>query len=165
MPATLGTTVKDLLVTPLGDARTRVAAVLGNRVWKVYLDLWTWSGTRRGVGSIARTSHTAITMDGSITGGYPEVEDHERREYQPGGVDAGGRVVLRKVSRKYTEAELWPTPAANAIYHYTLEDARGASGQYQPTRWFILGDGKPLTQDLEADNAWVVVLRETTAPA
>jgi len=175
MPGTavLGTSIVDRLVVPADLVRTKAHNAAGDRIWRVYLEAWTWAGGEEGSGVATRTSRVEITNDATVpptAGGAPAVRDRRARRLEPQGMDEVGSVVLREVSRTYRESELAPTPASDAVrYFYVLEDSRGTpdtAGTNQARRYFVLGDPPPY-QDIDgedSDNAWVITLRRAQGP-
>lgn len=174
MPGTaaLGTSIVDRLVVPIDRARSQAHAAAGDRIWRLYLERWTWAGSEEGLGGApTRASRVELTNDAAGTygaGGAPAIEDRRRRRLEAQGVDEVGDIVVRELSRTYKEAEIAPVPSAdNERYFYALEDARGVNGQNQAARYFVLGTPPPWQDvaDEDSDNAWVLTLQRVQGPS
>lgn len=149
MPSTLDSSVKDILVPILDDVRTVVASVVGNRAWRVYRVVRTWSGGEPGSGTATdvATEITPIPVTTEM--------DKLRRRQEPQGLEEAGMVELSLITLNYLESELRPTPAANAELLYKLTDAHG---QGQADRWFTIAAGP--TPDRKGSPGWLMTLRK-----
>ena len=134
MPGTavLGSGVIDSLVVGLDQVRSALETAIGNRPWRVYRVIRTWTGPRKGAGTKA-DAEVEITP-------RPVVDVKAiRRDLKTAGGQDEGHASLREVSLTYTDRDasggvvgfLRPTLTAMQEVYYRCDDAsgRGPVGQ------------------------------------
>lgn len=148
--ATLGSNLVDKLAPTVGKLRIALYPAFGVRQYRVYLVRRSWSGTRRGEGSVTVISTEELTPRPLVTivgGGSAMV---------PGGLDEADRVTLSEVDLRYAEQDLTGRPILeNEEWLYRIDDGHG---QMIRSRWYEL-NGAPI-MDRERDIGWVIPLHE-----
>lgn len=153
MPAsTLDNTIlADRLVTKVDSIRDRVHGRLGTRPYRVEIVRRTWTGARRGEGTVSDVRTELVPAPAVLK----RVEDRLR----PAGLEEEGDLVLRHVSLTWSESELYaPTLADNAEHLYRIT---GAHGQGLTPRYFVANKPPvPRRGDTPGDDLdWEVSLR------
>ncbi len=149
--AVLGSSFMDQLVECLDECRAAVHEDIGDRQYRVFTVLRTWTGDERGDGDFNEVETELLPR--------PKVESlkgHDR--LLAAGLDEADVVRLRYVSLTYTEAEISGPPlAANQQWTIRLKDAYG---QQSRTRDFV-----PATSpwpDRVKDIGWTVNLERAS---
>jgi hypothetical protein len=162
MPATLGTKVIDKVVPKLDVVRSRIAAKVGHRPWRVYRERHVWSGAEVGVGArLVSLSQEVGTAP--FSGGPPELVDERKRQLHPGGLRSGMKITLREVSLGYAEAELTGAPiAANEAWFFRIVEAEG---QEAAPFYAQISDGCAAPRkDRDKTIGWILELLVVEAP-
>lgn len=141
--------VDSLVSDVIDDIREELLPELGNRAFRVYTVVRTWSGGYIGEGEAADVE-TEITP-------RPFVHPFAglTKEMEPCGLDDAGAAKVTEVSLSYTFAELLAGAAPAGAQH--LIKITEAHGQAQPVRYFV--HAKPPYPDREDPaKGWHLVL-------
>lgn len=127
--------------------------------WSVWRCTRSWSGTRRGEGSLGSETATQILPTPRI--GWADGSGRIRFDLHPGGLEEAGQIVLTEISLTYTEAELsGQTATATQEVYYKLVDAQGNG---MATRYFVVH--RPPVPDRDKGIGWILTLNARTDPA
>ncbi len=164
MPSELGTRLRDKLIPLVDKINGKVETKLGLRQFRVYLELWEWSGSEPGDGAFSLVSSLELGSDiagDNLYGGPPEIKDGRIGASDADGTRERGTVVLSGISlEQFKESELLPpTPAANQEWFWRVSEARGQghADRYYKRR-------KPPISDWDGAGGWVVELERSAAP-
>lgn len=127
--------------------------------WRVYRCTRSWSGSRRGDGTLGSETATEITPTPRV--GWADGAGRLRFDLHPTGLDEAGQIVLTEISLTYTEAELsgQTATAAQEVY-YKLTDAQGNA---MSARYFVVH--RPPVPDRDTGIGWILTLNARTDPA
>lgn len=146
-------------LAPVADDLRGLFAEFGLDQWQVYRCTRSWSGTRRGEGTLGAETATEITPTPRV--GWADGAGRLRFDALPTGMNEDGEILLTEVSLTYTLAELsgQTTTAAQEVY-YKLVDRQGNG---LATRYFNVK--RPPIPDRENGIGWIIALTVRTDPA
>lgn len=127
--------------------------------WSVWRCTRSWSGTRRGEGTLGSETAAQITPTPRV--GWADGSGRIRFDLNPGGLEDAGQIVLTEVSLTYTQAELaGSTSTVTQEVYYKLVDAQGNG--MATTYWVV---HRPPVPDRDKGIGWILTLNARTDPA
>lgn len=160
--ARLTSYVVDEIVDAIDDARREVHAALGTRPWRTFIVRRSWSGLERGIGT--------ATMTFTELDPPPEVSIEGQDRLGSAGRESDRKIVVSKISRRYTEQELQPKSDARTEIAYLFRDRDAPNppfpvdSAHRADIWGVLVS-TPIERlgDRRGDESdWKLTLNETT---
>lgn len=146
MPATLGDSIIDSLVSVVDAIRGDLSAVAGDHPYRLYRVVRTWSGTERGEGAATEVETEIVPR--------PVIMPSVRYAMEPGGRQDDGDLTATEISLGYSESDLsLDGAAANVELFYRVK------GQDIGTREYTLA--KPPFPDRVKAIGWELHLRRS----
>jgi hypothetical protein len=143
----------DDLVEIVDDLRSELYLSMGNRQHEVSLVRRTWSGGRRGVGTVSYDLDEVIDPPPLLTESRLQ-SSGDRYELLPTGRDEQGGATLTEISLQYTEDDLTGgTLGDDEEFYYRVTDLRG---QALSVNFYVVT--APPSTDRQKDIGWVVSL-------
>lgn len=123
MPATLGDSIIDSLVTVVDEIRSDLSAVAGDHPFRLYRVVRTWTGSERGDGTATEVETEIVPR--------PVIKPLLRYDLEPGGRQDDGDLKATEISLGYAESDLTlDGAAANVELFYRVKGQDIADREY-----------------------------------